>query len=213
MQQLAKLAIALVAREDILIHADSDIALIRPFNADKVACDDGSVPLFRIEGAVDEHLPSLIRWHRSAERLLGIDSRPLPLPDYIGGLVPWRRDVAVSLLERIESQSGRHWMPTLARARHFSEYVLYGRFVDDVLERSLGRVASSASLCRCYWETVPLTHAELETFIDGASPSEVAVMVSAKAGMKPAAYADVFERRWAASEPRLDARSPGDPAT
>ena len=46
---------------------------------------------------------------------------------------------------------------------------------------------------------VPLTHAELETFIEGASPSEVAVMVSAKAGMKPAAYADVFERRWAAS--------------
>ena len=209
-QQLAKLAIALVAPEDILVHADSDIALIRPFNADKVTCDDGSVPLFRVPGGVDERLPSHIRWHRSAERLLGVPPRPLPLPDYIGGLVPWRRDVVISLLERIEDQSGRHWMPTLARARHFSEYVLYGRFVDDVLERPLGTTASSDSLCRCYWESVPLTNADLETFIDGASPSEVSVMVSAKAGMKPAAYADVFERRWAAfgGGAGTEARSP-----
>jgi hypothetical protein len=197
-QQLAKLAIALVAREDMLIHADSDVALIRWFHNATLRGSNGALRLFRIAAAVDDGLPSHVRWHRTAEQLLGIPPRPLPLPDYIGGLIPWRRDFVVALLERIEAHSGRDWMLALARARHVSEYILYGRFVDDVVGRSTGGPAEHLSLCRCYWGSHALTTHELESFIDGAAPDEVAVMVSAKAGMKPADYADVLERRWAA---------------
>jgi hypothetical protein len=197
-QQLAKFAITLVARDDILIHADSDIVLIRPFRASMLIDENGELRLFRIPETVGEELPDLVRWHRTAERLLGIPPRPLPLPDYISGLIPWRREIAVSLLEEIEARSGRDWMRTLARARHISEYILYGRFVEDALDRSNGRPGSSLSLCRCYWGTEPLTNKELEGFIGEALPEEVAVMVSAKAGMRPADYAEVLERRWAA---------------
>ena len=197
-QQLAKFAITLLARDDILVHVDSDIALIRPFRESMLMDENGALRLFSVPGTVGEELPGHVRWHRTAEQLLGIPPRPVPLPDYISGLVPWHREIAVSLLEEIESRSGRDWMRTLARARHVSEYVLYGRFVEDVLGRSNGRPGSSVSLCRCYWGSVPLTNRELETFIDEASPEEVAVMVSAKAGMSPADYAGVVERRWAA---------------
>jgi hypothetical protein len=120
------------------------------------------------------------------------------VPDYIGGLVPWSRETALSLLQEIEARSGRDWMRTLARARHLSEYILYGRFVEDALGPLKGPPGDSLSLCRCYWGSEPLTNRELESFIDEAVPHEVAVMVSAKAGMRPADYADVFERRWAA---------------
>lgn len=197
-QQLAKFAVALVAREEVLIHADSDVALIRGLEEAALTGGNGSLRLFRIPAAIDEALPDHIRWHRKAERLLGIPPRPLPLPDYIGGLIPWRRDIAVSLLEDIEARSGRNWMRTLARARHISEYILYGRYVDDVLGQRAGARPESLSLCRCYWGPDPLTSAELESFIDGAAPEEVGVMVSAKAGMSPGNYAEVFERRWAA---------------
>jgi hypothetical protein len=197
-QQLAKFAIAFLAREDVLVHADSDIVLIRPFRNAVLTDENGAVRLFRVPGTIGEELPSHVRWHRTAEQLLGIPPRPVPLPDYISGLVPWRRDIAVSLLEQIEARSGRDWMRTLARAQHISEYVLYGRFVEDALGRSNGQPGKSVSLCRCYWGSEPLTNRELESFIDEASPEEVAVMVSANAEMRPADYAEVLERRWAA---------------
>jgi hypothetical protein len=197
-QQLAKLAINLVAREDVLVHADSDVVLVRPFADGALLHDTGSLPLFRVGAAIDERLPGHVRWHRTAERLLGLRPRPLPLPDYIGGLVPWRREVAVSLLEELEARSGRDWMRTLARARDVSEYILYGRYVDDALGLSPRQLSSSRSLCRCYWGTKPLTNREFEDFIDDMSPEEVGVMVSAKAGMDPAEYGNVLERRWAA---------------
>jgi hypothetical protein len=197
-QQLAKFAIAFLAREDVLVHADSDIVLMRPFRNAMLTDENGAIRLFRVPGTIGEELPGHVRWHRTAEQLLGIRPRSVPLPDYISGLVPWRRDIAVSLLEQIEARSGRDWMRTLARAQHISEYVLYGRFVEDALGRSNGQPGDSLSLCRCYWGSEPLTNQELESFIDEASPDEVAVMVSANAEMRPADYAEVLERRWAA---------------
>jgi Family of unknown function (DUF6492) len=197
-QQLAKFAIALVAREEVLIHADSDIVLIRPFREELLTDDTGALRLFRLPATVGEELPDHVRWHRTAERVLGIPSRPLPLPDYVGGLVPWSRETAIALLQEIEARSGRDWMRTLAGARHLSEYILYGRFVEDASGRSKGPPGDSLSLCRCYWGSEPLTNRELGSLIDEAATHEVAVMVSAKAGMRPADYAEVFERRWAA---------------
>jgi Family of unknown function (DUF6492) len=198
-QQLAKLAIAFVANEDVLVHADSDVALIRPFREARLTDAGGSLRLFRIPAAIDDGLPDHVRWHRTAEHLLGIPARALPLPDYVGGLIPWRRELVMTMLQQIETRSGRDWMRTLARAQHISEYILYGRFVEDALGRSNGRPGSSISICRCYWGSEPLTNPELESFVAEASPDEVAVMVSAKAGMRPADYAQVIERQWGAS--------------
>jgi hypothetical protein len=201
-QQLAKLAISRVADEDILIHADSDVALIRRFDADLLQGEGQSFPLFRIPAAVDERLPTHVRWHRTAERLLGLEHRPLPLPDYVGGLVPWRRDVVCALLDEIAKGSRHDWVQTLARARELSEYILYGRFVDDLLGKTNGSPPSCPSLCHCYWGSSPITNSALEEFIEASAPSEIGVMISAVAGMDPATYAEVLERHWreAASE-------------
>jgi hypothetical protein len=57
---------------------------------------------------------------------------------------------------------------------------------------------TSSSLCRDYWEHVPLTPSELDAFLDRIGPEQVAVMVSAKAGMEPRDDAELLERRWAA---------------
>jgi hypothetical protein len=209
-QQLAKLAVAQIATEEILLHADSDIVLVRPFREEALTDAGGAVRLFSIPGAVDDRLAEHVRWHRTAEKLLGLPPRPLPLPDYIGGLIPWRRDITLSLLEHIERRSGRHWMTTLARSPHLSEYILYGRFVEDVLRGTNGRPGASLSLCRCYWGSEPLTNRELERFIAEAAEHEVGIMVSAKAGMDPAEYSSVFERLWSR---RAGAREKDEPAT
>jgi Family of unknown function (DUF6492) len=195
-QQLAKLALTRVADKEVLVHADSDIVLTRRFRPAALTDASGSLLLYSIPSGVDERLPDQVAWHRTSEELLGLAPRPLPLPDYVGGLIPWRRDIADELLTHVESRSGRDWMRTLIRAKHVSEYTLYGRFVEDALGSSDRQRASAVSLCRCYWGPDPLPAHELDTFVEEAGDSELAVMVSAKTGMRPADYGEVFERRW-----------------
>ena len=197
-QQLIKLAVAEVMTQDVLVYADSDVVLLRPFLADSVVDDAGRVRLYSLPGAVHERLSSHIRWHRSAEKLLGIEHAGLPLPDFITSLVPWRRENAVSLLSHVQATSGQHWVRALAAVTDVSEYTLYGRFVTDVLGEDGAQYVTPASLCHDYWSHVPLTDEELTAFLDGVGPEEVGVSITAKAGMQPAEYVEALEQRWAA---------------
>jgi Family of unknown function (DUF6492) len=199
-QQLVKFAVAEEVTADVLVHADSDVVLMRPFRTSSVIDGDGRVRLYGRRNAVDETLPNHILWHRAAEKLLGIRAARIPLTDFITSFVPWKRENAVALLEHIQKNTGRHWLRALAAAWDVSEYTLYGRFATDVLGESAGQYVTSSSLCRDYWEHAPLTSHELEAFLDGINSEEVAVMVTAKAGMEPRDYAEVVERRWGALE-------------
>jgi hypothetical protein len=197
LQQFAKLALVRIASEDILIHADSDTALIRRFDADMLISADGTIPIHRVPGAVDEQrLPTHVRWHRVAEDVLGLEPRPLPLPDYIGPLIPWSREIACELLDEIARRSRGDWMQTLARKWHVSEYILYGRFTDDVVGRRNGLPPACPLLCHSFWGPRRITNSELEEFIERSEPSQIGVLISSNAGMDPAAYADVLESRW-----------------
>jgi hypothetical protein len=128
-QQLVKLAVAEKLRADVLVYADSDLVLVRPFDPASVVDAEGAVRLCVEPGAIDARKPNNVGWHRSAEKLLSVRRAEVPLPDYISGLVPWRRESAVALLEHIERTTGRPWLHALASAWHVSEYTLYGRFV------------------------------------------------------------------------------------
>lgn len=195
-QQLAKLAIAEQVKADVLVHADSDVVLVRPFQTGSVVDENGRVRLYESENAIDEGLPSHVRWHRSAEKLLGIEAASLPLPDFISGINAWKRTNALALLERIQRQTGRHWLRALTAAWDVSEYTLYGRFVQDVLGESAGQFVSTASLCRDYFASA--SKAELASFLDGVGPDEIGVSIDAKAGMRPADYVGLLEERWTA---------------
>jgi hypothetical protein len=197
-QQLIKLAVSQELRAEVLVHVDSDVVLMRPFRISSVFDREGRVRMFARPDTIDETLPNHVLWHRSAERLLGIGRAEIPMPDLITSFVPWKRENTVALLDHIERTTGRHWLRALAAAWDVSEYILYGRFVLDVLGESSGQYVTSSSLCRDYWSHAPLSAHELEAFLDGIGPDEIAVSITAKAGMRPADYAEVLERRWAA---------------
>ena len=197
LQQLVKLAVAEQLSADLLVYADSDVVLLRPFSVSSLVDADGRVRLYAREDYIDAGLPDHVRWHRSAEKLLGIEPACLPMPDFISSLVPWKRENAVALLEHIERTTGKHWLRALASAWHVSEYTLYGRFAQDVLGTSGGQFVSSAPLCSDYYKRVPLTVPELKTLLDRVGPDEIAVSITSKAGMDPEQYVDVLERRWA----------------
>jgi hypothetical protein len=197
-QQLVKLALAERLDEDVLVHVDSDVVLVRPFDAASIVDADGNVRLCVDPGAIDAALPDHVRWHRNAERLLGLQPAPIPLPDYITSVVPWRRDDAVALLDHIERTTGRSWFRAVAGSWDASEYTLYGRFAIDVLG---GRGHfTGPSLSRDYWTREVLSPSELDDFLEGLGPDQIAVNLTAKAGMDPAIYSEVIERRWMAAQ-------------
>lgn len=196
-QQLVKLAVAEELSADVLVHADSDVVLVRPFDVSSLVDAVGRVRLFLRPDAIDAGLPGHVRWHRNAERLLRIAPGRVPLPDLITSLVPWRRDNAVALLRHVERTTGRHWLRAIAGAWDVSEYILYGRFVTDVLSSS-GQFTTASSLCRDYWSHAPLSGTELERLLDAVEDDQIAVSITARAEMDPADYAGAVERRWAA---------------
>ena len=196
LQQLIKLAIASHLVEDVILHVDSDVVMTRPFDVSSVVDAEGRVRLFAMPGAIGPDLPGHVSWHRSAERLLGIPAMALPATDFITSLVPWKRANAVALLSHIEATTHRHWLRAVAATMHVSEYILYGRFVTDVLGEASGQYLTSSSLCHDYWTHAPLTERELEAFLDGTGAGHIGVSITAKAGMRPQAYGAVIERRW-----------------
>ncbi len=180
-QQLVKLCIADCVTTDGILMVDSDVAFVRPISA-QTFIRDGVVRFYRRPGAVDAGLPRHVTWHRVARELLGLPVEPaLPLPDYISAMNTWDRRVVQALRSRVEMVTGRAWTDAIGRQLHFSEYILYGVFVDASLPG--GHPARSPDpLCHAYWGTAALSATAAAAHVRSRSPSDVAVMISAKSG-------------------------------
>ena len=113
-QQLVKLAFAERLETEVLVHADSDVVLMRPFELSSVVDGEGRVRLCMKADAIDAGLPNHVRWHRTAERLLAIGRAELPLPDFISG---WSRGDASMPSPSLGTSSARLGAPGCVRSQ------------------------------------------------------------------------------------------------
>ncbi|HEX2700633.1 MAG TPA: DUF6492 family protein [Acidimicrobiales bacterium] len=181
MQQLVKLGAASQAQEQIVVLADADVTFVRKVTAETFAPGD-RIRFYRKDGAVDQTLPRHIRWHAAARTLLGLPGSPEPpLPDYISALNTWDRDVVRACLGRVSEVGSRPWAELVSRFVHFSEFILYGVHRDNDPDRDLD-ADTDDSMCLSYWETTPLDDVSSEELGRRLSPTDVAVMISAKSG-------------------------------
>jgi hypothetical protein len=198
MQQVVKLRAAAELGADVLLLADSDVALVRPVTADTL-CQAGKVRFYREPDAVHQGKAEHVSWHRMARRLLGLPTEmPLPQPDYISAFNVWDRSCVAALRERIEQVNRRSWLDVIGACRHdFSEFILYGVFVDEGLGAGVEVSGTSSTLCHSYWETTPLSEPAARTFVRSLGTDDVAVMISAKSGtpldVRRAALAEVLD--------------------
>ncbi|MDQ0894278.1 DUF6492 family protein [Agromyces ramosus] len=180
-QQIVKLAAVARARTDIALVVDSDVAFLRPFDAATFA-PHGRLPLYRIPGAVTPALPRHMIWHRVARQLLGLPpTSSTALPDYICWPCAWSPAVVRAMLERVQGVTGRHWAAAIGRELHFSEMILYGVYVDEVLGAD-PRDATRDMRCPSHPDEIPLDRSGFDEFLRGVRETDVAVMVSAKSG-------------------------------
>jgi hypothetical protein len=175
-QQLAKIAVASVLDADILLLADSDVQLVRSFTAENLL-HNGRVPLYRKMGEVDAHLPRHLAWNKAARKLLALPDMEPPYPDYVSSFMVWERSTVLALHQRVQEATGRHWIDAVTAHVHFSEWTLYGMFVDEVVGAAS---TTDSTRCHSYWESTPLSLPEARAFVHGLASDDLAVMIHSK---------------------------------
>ncbi|MBW4642580.1 MAG: hypothetical protein KME23_06160 [Goleter apudmare HA4340-LM2] len=195
LQQIVKLSIAQHINKDIFVFVDSDVTFIRPFNLQSFIRED-KTRLFRVPNQYNQEFldeyPRFAKWKQTASQLLSLPHLKLPTPGYIGNIITWRRDNLFKLYEHIEKISGREWMRTICSSLHLSEYILYGIFVDQVLQEQSGHYYDSGRICHEYWLNKSMSDQELQKFFAETLPEDKAVMISAKANISPQRYRPII---------------------
>lgn len=179
-QQIVKLQAAAQAEADLILLADSDVRLVRHIDA-KTFEIAGGHRFYRRDALIDSRMPRHLHWHNVARVLLGVGRVAPPLPDYISPFNVWSRATVLGLKNRIEAVTGQPWLEAVASHLHFSEFILYGVFVDEVLGQMKERRVDSM-LCHSYWGHLPLGAESGKEFLSAAPRDSVAVMISAKSG-------------------------------
>lgn len=182
-QQLVKLAVTATLETDIVLLTDSDMVFIDHVGTDAFS-DMGSASFFRLKDGVDDTLPRHRQWHKVAHRLLGL-APPSPgfLPDYISWPCPWNPAIVRGMLDHVSAVADKHWATAIGREVHFSEMILYGVYMDQIHSKT--SIINSTESVRClnYSEEVSMDESKIETFLQGLSENDVAVMISAKSGV------------------------------
>jgi hypothetical protein len=189
-QQVIKLAAIAASDDDVVLVADSDVEFVRPFTPDTFL-RDGSVRFFRGKDQIDRRLTRHMTWHRVARELLGLPPAEPPYPDYISSPLAWDPKIVRQMLARVEATK-RPWATAIAGLLDFSECVLYGVFVDEVVGASANLFVSDDSLCRVYWEQTPLTEEGAAAFIQSVRPTDIAVVIQSKSRTAPAVREAIF---------------------
>jgi hypothetical protein len=192
LQQIVKIAVAQQITEDVAVFIDSDVTFVRPF-ALKSLTRSGELRLFRDSIGNETQRQMHYKWHRSASRLLDLPNVSPDIPDYIGNLITWKKSNVVQMCDHLEQISGRNWIQTLGNVWNFSEYVLYGTYIDRVLGSAAGQYADDHNFCHDYWMPENLDDQKLQNWIAGVARDQVAVMISAKAGISVDRYASMIQ--------------------
>jgi hypothetical protein len=114
--------------------------------------------------------------------------------NYINQLVCWRRSTVIEALRRIEQVQQREWALSIAAlVRGFSEYTLYGVYVDYIAgEESAGHWRDGVLRTLNYWHPRPLDERGLKSLKAQRQPHHHSVMVSSKSNTEVADIRSVF---------------------
>jgi hypothetical protein len=195
-QQLRKLALARACGEDVILFADSDMLFVRPFDLAGLETAEG-IRLYRKPEAIPAGMTPHNAWCEHAATLLGLERPRYPSHDYINNLVSWRRAHGLALLDAVERRSGRDWVSAIARNRQFSEYLIYGSYVEGVLGLpAAGHWPDARELCKVYWVDADAEGFErLASFEEVLEPWQVAVGVQSFIGQPIDRIRALFERQ------------------
>jgi hypothetical protein len=180
-QQLLKIAATISLPHQRYCILDSDIVFFRDFDLAQYEYPN-AIPLLTMKNAVTADQPRHSRWLSTSHQLLGLPKPPFPASDFIGHIIFWDKQTTKALTERIEAVTGLGWNEALCKTREFSEYMLYGYFVENDSASSLRHTAVPGTPCVSYWENLRLSQSELNDLLRSAHEHDVAFSVASFSG-------------------------------
>jgi hypothetical protein len=180
-QQLLKIAATIALPHQRYCILDSDIVFFRDFDLAQYEYPN-SIPLLTMEKAVTADQPRHSRWLETSHQLLGLPTPPFPASDFIGHIIFWDKQTTKALTERIEKVTGLEWVEALCKTREFSEYMLYGYFVENDAASSLRHDVVPKTPCLSYWDDPKLSKGELKDLLRRANKDDVAFSIASFSG-------------------------------
>ena len=180
-QQFLKIAATISLPHQRYCILDSDIVFFRDFDLAHYEYPN-TIPLLRMDGAVTADQPRHSRWLETSHQLLGLPTPPFPAPDFIGHIIFWDQQTTRALTERIEATTGLSWIEALCKTREFSEYLLYGFFVQNDAASALRHTVAPNTPCISYWDDPTLSKNELTRLLLRANTHDVAFSIASFSG-------------------------------
>ena len=180
-QQFLKIAATISLPHQRYCILDSDIVFFRNFDLARYEYPN-TIPLLRMDGAVTADQPRHSRWLETSHQLLGLPTPPFPAPDFIGHIIFWDQQTTRALTQRIEAATGLSWIEALCKTREFSEYLLYGFFVQNDAASALRHTVAPSTPCISYWDDPTLSKNELTRLLLRANTDDVAFSIASFSG-------------------------------
>jgi hypothetical protein len=191
-QQILKIAALDAIPEHTLVFCDSDTAFFRRFDRDDLLVNN-KIGLLDVDYSDD----NMRRWTQTARRVLGAAQSDQGFRCHVGNMICWNRETVEALRQRIEQVTGTNWQVALARMGSFSEYMLYGVFVREVLGYpAVEHAPSDVPLVKPSWGVPLTTDAAIDAFFSEFDPQTVAVMIHSKDRTNLARIRYNLERLW-----------------
>lgn len=190
-QQIIKIGIANFIDEDVLVYMDSDEFFVKKVNFNESFVQNGMIRLFRETGRTEE------KWDKTISKLLNVRPKNCRNVNYVEHPVTWRRKNVLEMQKYIEKISGKSWIDTISDNWHFSEYQLYGNFVDNILKsNSLHYHDNNKLSLKHEWANgirpEKLNKNELKEFFSNISEQHISVMISSAANIPVKEYHEFF---------------------
>lgn len=173
LQQALKIEMSRRAQAGAVLHIDSDVFFVRPMALNDVL-RNGRLPFFRSRSGAPN--PSHMVWIHAAQRMLGLSQTARYASHFIENIVAWDSDAVRAMTQRIEDVGGRPWHDILLSEDAFSEYYVYGVFLDKIYGTD-GYWSEQADFCRSYWLDENSLTVDEDWLLDGMKPHHVAMSV------------------------------------
>ena len=201
-QQIVKLSVPEIFSDGAVCIVDSDLLFIREFDRDDLLPASGGRVLMRLEPK--ETAARHPHYMRKARELLKL---PLASEDhhFMGYPAIWYVDWVRALRDELERcHGGQRWQKVLYDAGFFSEYLMYGVYLDEIL-RPTGLQQRLVPFHVGVWDRAgfDLFMKDPKAIINGfpADQRPLSLVVQSNIGLGPAAYANVVQ------DALLDARA------
>lgn len=180
-QQFLKIAATMSLPHQRYCILDSDVVFFRDFDLTRFEYAN-PIPLLTLPEEITAQQVNHANWVGTSHRLLGLPTPSLPATDFIGHIIFWDQQTTRAMVDKIEQVTRLDWVEALAKIHGFSEYMLYGYFVQND-ERFAGQhTPSPRTPCISYWDPPRLGKTELNQLLRGADEHDVAFSVASFSG-------------------------------